>query len=490
MKKLFILCSLSFLFAWEASSQVKHLATHKDDRADMVRANKNLLFTFSMVPKSWTQKDLIFYNLQGEELNKMTFDLEKGYELKSHKAVGTNTVMCFVQKDKMQILVIDKDGKEFARKVISEIKVKNAQLQVLDDNNFVLIHEEKVKKVGRGLIITKYDVGLVDKWNHRAFAEKGNYSLSLSASNKFQETVILYSYKYKSQLMFIDKAGKVISNKKLDLSGDGISNYDPYKIMFRGTEAIIFADLGSAPDGPYKSMPTGLSVMTVNNQGTRMSSSILDFMTLQLMTGDTTAKGKPLFGQVAPALRVLDVQDINGKPTLITESYIVTKSQESKPSTTAGSPPTTLFYDDIQIRELFLVPLANMDKIHRIWKPYVKYRIDGITVATPSKLCELAEENNLFGYQFMQNNNLVIKGISNNYCYVNYISPEKTIDHPSERIQWGEIRTISKGVLGYEIKVSSPSYLLKDAIYPTNKGVLIFHDHMATGAIEFKSHQG
>src|SRR5690606_25507463 len=100
----------------------------------------------------------------------------------------------------------------------------------------------------------------------------------------------------------------------------------------------------------------GMNIMKINSTGEIISSSNISFIEIQQLVGDKHGENNdvPVY-QVGPALRVLDVQPVNGIPQLICESYIVEERKHSVPSKTAGVEPTITYYRQMRLMDIYLL---------------------------------------------------------------------------------------------------------------------------------------
>lgn len=426
---------MSLLFSLISKAQVPVEASHRYDLFQVLASNSNHIYTFNQVAKTFDKSELIVYDTEGKRLSRFEFQAKRGVTFLGAGTMGESTVFKIEGAQGYEVIVVNKAGEEVGRRTFDLAdKIRNFEI-VTNELGLTAIYEVKRKKVGVGIVILHLDTKLDSAWSYENFREDGKYFYQ-GADLKEDGSLAMLLKKGNTNaysLCLIDPAG----NEKalVDIDIKGLTKYDPYLFQYHTeTEILLVADYGSTSEETFQGYPLGMHILKLNaNDGSEISSSTLSFNEVQQAVGDKHGDKNDIpVHQVGPALRVLDVQTIKGKATLVCESYTVGERQHSVPSTTEGMPPTITYFKQVRLMDFYLLDLESpKTAIHRIWKPGRVIELEAGTFGSSSFLCSLLKRNGLFSYQGIVGDKMVIRGFGQMYHYFNTIP----LDHTSESLK-------------------------------------------------------
>ena len=388
------------------------------------------------------------------------------------------------------MIQVDADGNETFRKEFEYGKFSDVKLYAYD-NGFFLTSEVKVKKVGTGVRIERLDGEFNSQWTFDHIPEKGKHFHRLTAMAPDGKVSFVYeignSEKYKA--ITVNTSGEMMSD--VEFNNNSLSDVEPYRAYYSGTnELTIIADAGATNNTVFMKMATTLLVNTIDvASGTETSSQKLSFKAVQEEVGDKREDGGLVYPE-APALRVVDVQKINGQNTFICESYLMKERSESVRATSSSTTATVVSFKQIAMMDLYLLNASNLSAgIRRIWKPKRTLEMDGLTYTTSVRYCNLLEENNLFSYQFIQNDNIVVRGFSQNYEYINWIPVGASHDGVLTRKYWGEPISNKRGTSNFTqtfrtSSVGNKPNINRDGLLQLSDGFILYHYDGITNELE------
>lgn len=418
--KFFLVCSLFFLSSG-LFAQVEVNQTARYDYLNGVGNSNTIAYVITHEEKVYDKKILVTLDLNGKELNRIEIPFKQQPELMNCISVGTKTVFYFsfsYGKD-ILLLVVDENGQEVTRKTIEYLKIFGTDIIPVGTDKFYLAAGVKNKK--QGISVECFDLNLESQWVYSKIPEKSKYFYSQAAVNSTGDIAVIYTVKsVDDRVLFIDANGVEIGDQQIN--NEGLKHYALYKMHFKSPdELLVFADYGTFNEETFMTTPEGLSIKHFNKSGEEIADQKLLFTDIQAQWGNLDINNE-LVVEPTPSLRVVDVQNINGKSTLITESYYL--SQRTK---TTGTNPqgqaTVEVFKILTLMDLYLLELDNLSASNseRIWKPSRSLSIKGIKFYDATDFCDLLEKNNYFGYQGILNDGILIRGFAQNHEYFNQI---------------------------------------------------------------------
>jgi len=442
MKKLIyrpILLGLLGLFFFTGQAQVNYSLNYDYDLFETIQSNSNHIYTYNMVSKTYDKNELKIYDLKGVFLNSFEFQARTRFALAGVSAMGDNTVFDMQNGDEHEILIVNKGGKEVARKLITpEDKLRDFKM-LTSTNSITLVTEVKVKKVGIGMRVERLNANLESQWKYEKFGD-GKYFFNMAASSQAGNVAVLIKNGnvYEYSLLTLDAKGTELAFVEVDEQNEG--SFTPYLFNYlNDNELLMVSDFGSTDAEVFKGIPQGVNIQRINSAtGVISVTNSLSFLEVQNLVGDKKEDGLPVY-QVGPALRVLDLQTINGMQKLICESYFLKERKQSVPSSTAGAAPTVTYYNQLQLMDFYLLNLDKPAKeITRIWKQPRTVELETGSFTKANDMCEKLKYNNMFSYQGMYNNQLLIRGFGQLHNFYNLIPVDAKMEQMENRIYWGD----------------------------------------------------
>lgn len=488
-KKQLLLLVLACMSYTTIHSQVAISEKYRHDIFDKIGHGDNLLYTFNAIPKEYRKQDLTLYNVHGKKLTTTFLESKQGLVLVDCISLGNNTLFYFDYNYSKNILLLmfDVNGNEISRKDFEYLKISDQEILKLGEDKFCLVSGVKFKKPG--IKVECFDNNLTSVWNYEKSTEDSKYYLELATASNNGSVAILYAEKSKNHfLLSIDPTGKEVGNTLV--KEDEIQKFKPYHLQFIGNEEILLvADMGATNDDVFKAMPTGTNIKRFNLKGEETSNGSINFSEIQEKMGDRFADGS-LCWKMGPALRVLDVVMVDGKHTLVCESYQINERIVSEVAT-ASATPMNVSIGVMSLLDLYLIELDNLTAIKRIWKPTRNVAIKGVTSTfSIGDFCSIMDENGMFGYQFMDQGELFVRSISQNFEYFNHISLKDDYDLPNSRTYWGTVVNKDYRVNGSEqlfVKsgIMNVSGINQNGFMKTKETILLYHLHNPTGELQF-----
>lgn len=487
--KFFLICSILFLSSF-VFGQIDVNESYRYDFFEKIGNSNNLTYTISSLPKVFDKKILTTYDLNGKHLSTIDVPYKQIPELESCISVGNNTVFYFsfsYTKD-ILLIVLDSKGQEVSRKTIEYLKVFGTDLLPAGNDKFYLVAGVKNKK--QGVSVECFNLNLESQWNYSKIPEKSKYFYTKSAVNTNGDVALIYSVKsVDDHILFIDANGNELGDQQINK--EGLKHYAPYKMHFKSPdELLVFADYGTFNEDPHMTTPTGLSIKHFNKVAEEIGNQNLDFNVVREQWGNRTIDGQ-LVAEPTPSLRVVDIQTINGKSTLIAESYYLTQRSE----TTRANPqaqPTTVVYKMLTMLDLYLLNLDNLsENMERIWKPERTISIKGIKYYDATDFCDLLEEKAMFGYQGLTGGQILIRGFSQNHEYFNTIPFNVNWEDVSTRTYFGLPLSESYNPRGYMQNFERASGIGPipgmglSGFIKTNDRLVLYRFHRPTANLQF-----
>lgn len=480
---------LVFVINTTASSQVA--LTYDHDQFQLLKSSNNLIYSFNKY-ESFDKYELILYNDKGSKLNRLTFESRAPLEILEVDDIGDLTVFHMSGSD-YTILALDQDGNEKASTTLSFAdKVRDIDM-VTSKNGITMIVEVKRKKVGIGLLVQHYSLDLESSWSYEKFPEKGKYFIYDACSNEEGSIAIVYKNGNSDDygLCLLSNKGDEVAFT--DIDEQQLSKFTPYLLRYSGNSIMMVSDFGSTSTETFKGIPLGLSVMTFNgSNGENTSANHISFEEVQQAVGDKRTDGSPLYKD-GPALRVLDIQDINGVKTLITEAYVFKERSYTKPSSSSSSVSSTTYYKQLELMDFYLLKVDNLQSdIHRIWKPARIIEVEGSSFTSAEGLCDIFEYNRFFSYQGMIGNQILYQGFAQMHQYYNTVSVTAPYESFATRHYWGtplNCTPNSRPFLQSYNKPFGSTFLAKDltntGVLATKSGYILFRYNTTTDQISF-----
>ncbi|MFD1551588.1 hypothetical protein DNU06_03215 [Putridiphycobacter roseus] len=489
LKKQLLLLLLACISYSTVFSQVPIHEKYRQDIFNEIGNSDNLLYTFNGIPKEYKKQDLTLYNPHAKKLSTNILESKRGLELIDCISLGSNTLFYFdfIAEKTILLVVYDILGNEVSRKIIEYPKIVEQDIVKLSDNKFCLVTGIKLKKPG--LQIECFDASLSSQWKVTKSSEETKYYYDLAAVSKNGNLAILYSEKMKHKfLMTIDADGNEIGNQVIQ--EEGIDRFKPYHLGFISNEEVMLvSDMGATTEDMFKALPTATNIKRFNLQGEEIKTKTIVFNEVQENFGDRRVDGS-LFWAVSPSLRAVGMVNVNGKLQLVCESYQMTKRTVTEVSTTGGA-PTKVGIDMLTLLDLYLIDLEDMSVTKRIWKPTRTVSIKGAgSYFSVQEFCALLDENNMFGFQFAQDEAFFIRSISQNYEYFNRIPFSANYEEVLNRTYWGtpvndNYRSNGSEQLFYKQGVSALRGINKNGFLKTTETTVLYHLHQPTGELQF-----
>ena len=438
--------------------------------------SETILYNYHYRPKVYDTQYLTIFSKEGEEKSTIEIKSKQGAIIEACFNLGKNTVFFFelnYSKD-ILFLVVDENGNEHARNQITYPGYNSVEITPAGEDRFCLFADVKIKK--RGIQVECFDLGLNSVWKYMNIPEKGKFHLKAAGTNKNGEAAFLYMVKntdYRMATLTAD--GTLIGDEPV--SADGLRHYSPYRMQFNADNSFyLFADYGSSNEEVHNTRPIGMSIKKFDRTAKEIQNEKLVFEEVAKRFGDLKNVVEFTPNDV-PCLRLVDVQILKGKETLIFESYLFNTFSKT---TTKNGQPTTIVYKSIILKDLYLLELGNeMEEAHRIWKSTRKLEFEGVKFYDATDLCGLIEASHAFGYQGLIGENIVIKGVGQNFEYLNTVHFNENWEDVSTRRYFGkpvsEHSGGPKNVQQYKLELGRPiSRLGNGQVICTGAGGLFY----------------
>jgi len=141
--------------------------------------------------------------------------------------------------------------------------------------------------------------------------------------------------------------------------------------------------------------------------------------------------------------------------------------------------------------DLYILDVANINGgLNRIWKPKRTIEMDGQSFTTAVRYCNKMENNHLFSYQFIQGNQIIVRGFSQNYEYFNAIPLDAKHDGILTRTYWGDPisgkRVASNFTQTFKTSsVGNKPNINRNGLLQLDNGFMIYHYDGITNLLEF-----
>ncbi len=488
--KIGLLMSFILLFGL-AHGQVKFNESYRYDYFKKIGNTENLIYTFNGIPKVYDKQELTFFNGTGKKLSSIQLQSKQGLVLVNTVKLGEHSLFYFTYnlQKRVLLLLVDKEGKEVKRHDMEYPKVFHTKVVALTDNTFCMVSDIKVKKWG--LKVECYDTDFNQKWVYEDIPEKSKYYLEDAAANSKGELGLVFTEKSTNyKVLMLDATGNKTGQK--DINTDKLSKYTPYKVEFLNDDDFaVVADYGETTNQVFAQTSTGVSVKVFNKTGEEIINKSLLFNAVQEKMGDRLPNGTLAYKE-APALRVLDIKDINGAYTLICESYFIKEQVIPEKTSSTATAPTNVTYGTINLLDFYTLRLDNLEDMHRIWKPQRAVTIRGVNSYFGYKgYCGLLEDHNMFSYQGIINNEMLVRGYSQNYEYYNKIPLDKQYGNTLTRVYWGnpvskERPRQNSSKLVFKSGVNDiTGGINHNGFFHTTAGIVLYHYHTQTNNLQF-----
>ncbi|MFT5823656.1 MAG: hypothetical protein ACI8ZM_004918 [Crocinitomix sp.] len=488
--KIFLFCSLIFLSTF-VFGQIEVNESYRYNFIEKIGNSNALAYTIHQESPKVLSKTLTTFDITGKQLSKIEIPFKQFPELEDCISVGENTVFYFsfsYSKD-ILLLVVDNKGQEVSRKTIEYLKVFGTDLKSAGTDKFYLVAGVKNKK--QGVSVECFNLSLESQWNYSKIPEKSKYFYTNSAVNSNGDVAIIYSIKsVDDHILFIDANGNETGDQQLNK--DEVKHYAPYKMHFKSAdELLVFADYGTYNEAPFMTTPIGLNIKHFNKSAEEISNQNLEFDAVREQWGNRAIGGE-LVAEPTPSLRVVDIQTINGRSTLIAESYYLTERSETVKASSPQAQPTTVVTKILTMLDLYLLDMDNLaENMERIWKPARAISVKGIKYYDATDFCNLIEKKNMFGYQGITEDQLLIRGFSQNHEYFNTIPFDVNWENVSTRTYFG--RPINDV---FNSRGSVQSFARKSGIGPipgmglsgfiqSNDHLVLYRFHSPTANLQF-----
>ena len=325
-------------------------------------------------------------------------------------------------------------GTEVTRKTVPYLKIFGTDIIPVGTDKFYLCAGIKDKK--QGISVECFNLNLESQWVYSKLPEKSRYFYTDAIVNSRGDIALLYNEKsVDDRILFIDANGNELADTLINVGE--MDKYTPYKLYFKtADELLILADYGTFNKESHMTTPIGLNIKHFTLKGEEIGNQNLSFETIQKQYGNKDPFGKPV-NEPTPSLRIVDIQNVNGKTSLIAESYYFSQRIETI-SANPPAQPTTEVYKTIALLDLYLIDLENLETaVWRFWKPARTLSLKGIKFYDATDLCDLLEEKSLFSYQGIVDNEILIRGFSQNHEYFNRIPLNMHWEDISTRTYFG-----------------------------------------------------
>jgi hypothetical protein len=397
------------------------------------------LYTLTPVAKTYDQSELVIYSADGEELNKLTFQEKRRPTVSRTAEFGNETIFWMSTGE---IVSVDEDGNEISRNKMPESadKVKNSYT-VFSDAGITVAQIVKVKKVGVGLRVIRYDSKYQEQWKYEKFPEKGKYGLDDCVVNKDGNVAIIYNTGYSdvnTGVCLLSNTGEEKAFTSFKLEKNSIS---PYTFEYSPEGDLNYLSYyGSTSTEKFKGTSTGLSYVKIDGTtGELKSEEFVEFLDIQKQVGDKKSDGTPIYNQIAPALQYQDIVEYNGKKYYLYESYLASDRKYTKPSSNPESVANINYYTALTLMDYYLLEVANPKATPvRVWKQSRTIEQELGSFGGPARAANNLRRNNLFSYKGMYNGNIVTVGYGQKHNFYTLIDPSKGMEDISSRTFWGE----------------------------------------------------
>jgi hypothetical protein len=431
---------LLLLFFWASTgvsqAQVEFEKSLPYDYFGSLESTKNFLFTMAQLNKTFDQSELVIMSFEGEELNRLQFQNRTRPTVTKCGMMGESTVFLMSTDD---FIVIDADGKETSRHTLTfEEKIKGSKT-IISDNGITVIQEVKIPKVGAALRVTQFSTTFEERWKFEKITEKGKYGIEQAVVSKNGELAVLYKKGLNADLglCLLNSTGQEKAFVDLPKKTGPFSSY--YFEFKQNGDLVLVSDYGSTSTEMFKGIPLGMSVITLDGiNGAVKSDVVVDFLELQKKIGDKTTDDKPIYNQIAPALHLVDIVQIEGVSYLVCESYLSRDRKHNVPSTTPGNPGTDTYYTQMELLDYYLLNLDNpLENQKRIWKQPRTVELELGSFGNASSARTKMQQNRLFSYQGMYKGKLVSRGYGQMHNYYTLIDLNIGKEELNKRTYWG-----------------------------------------------------
>lgn len=435
-QKMCLLLSFFLLVSSASLAQVEFETSLPYDYFGAIKSSKNFLFTMTPLKKTYDQSELIILSFEGEELSRLQFQNRNRPTITKFGMMGESTVFMMSTGE---FVLLDADGKETSRHTLTfEEKIKGSKT-LISDKGITVIQEVKIPKVGSALRVTQFSTMFEEQWKYEEIAEKGKYDIEQVVLSNNGQLAILYKKGMNADLGLCllnsigqEKAFVDVPRK----TGQFSSYYFEYK---SNGDLLLVSDYGSTSTEMFKGIPLAMSVITLDGVSGAVKSDVLvDFLELQQKLGDKTTDDKPVYSQIAPALHMLEVVQVEGEFYLICESYLSRDRKQNVPSTTPGNPGTDTYYTQMELLDYYLINLDNpLEKQKRIWKQPRTIELELGSFGSANSARPKMQQNGLFSYQGMYNGKIVSRGYGQMHNYFTLIDLNKGKEELDKRTFWG-----------------------------------------------------
>lgn len=406
------------------------------DNFGMLQSTSNMMYTYSPVPKTFDQSELVFYNSNGDELNRIVLQAKRRPTVMQVAEMGDNVVF---ELSTGEFLVVDASGKEVLRKsFVFEDKVKSSVTRI-SNAGITVAMSVKIKKVGSGTRVIQYGTDLAEAWKFEDIQEKNKDRVSEMAISKKGTIALICKKGNTSDLGFYALAndGSLKANKEVAKTRGKLDTY--YFNFTENEDVLMLSDYGSTSTEMFKGIPLGMNVMVLDvNSGNITSETEVSFNTIQELVGDKRTDGAPFYKDIAPALHMLDIVSYEGKSYFLCESYLSRDRSHNTPSTTPGNPGTTTYFTQMELLDYYLIDVENPNEgVKRVWKQprVLEFELGSFGGAAGAR--DRMAANGLFSYQGMYNGKIMSKGYGQMHNYFTLIDIAKGKEQLDERIYWG-----------------------------------------------------
>jgi len=460
----------------------------------------DFLYTYTSVKSSYDKGELIIYDHSGTELNKIVLQSKR-------RPVIYNTTSCngitYFELSTDEYLGLDKQGKEVFRKTlpVSADKVKTSRT-LFTEAGVTVVQQVKVKKVGVGLRVIRYNNDFEQQWVYENIPEKGRYAVGDCTADAAGNVAVVYtkgdmSNSYEKGICLLSNTGEEKAFAKLDLKK---SNIDPFQFKYAADGSIAYTSYyGSTNSEAFKGIPLGFSFVSIDGStGAVKSEEYVDFLEVQKAAGDKRTDGTPVYNQKAPALHYLDKVSIDGKQYFLCESYTASERKYTKPATNSQSVANITYYTTLTLMDYYLLDASDLGATPlRVWKQPRTIEMELGSYAGPLALLGRMKNNNLFSYKGMQDGKIVTVGYGQLHNYYTLIDPAQGKENLSARTFWGEpINTLDLTILPQRKSYSLPSlqtimpkYIANEGVVKSGDSYLLYHYDYRSNMLQFSKLQ-
>ncbi|MDB4174454.1 hypothetical protein N9811_06605 [Bacteroidia bacterium] len=435
--KIYLIATVMLCGSFASLAQITYDKTMEYDYFESIQSTDNFLFTMTLIKGTYDQSELVIFNHEGGELNRITFQAKRRPSIVQVGQMGGNTVF---EISTGEFVVIDATGKEVARHTITLMDKVKTQVNYISDQGLTVVMNVKIKKVGAGLRVIHYSPSFEEAWKYEDITEKSKLRTDEVAVNKAGDVAIVYKKgnTYDIGMYLISAAGELKANVDIDKKGGNLSAYK-FEYLDNG-DLLYLSDYGSTSTEMFKGIPTGMNVMVLDaNSGAIKSETEVSFAELQALVGDKRADGTPVYKEISPALHTLEVVKLDGKDYLVCESYLSKDRTKNVPSSTPGNPGTNTYYTQMELMDYYLLDLAaTLTNPTRVWKQTRVIEFELGSFGNASSARTTMAHNGLFSYQGMYDGKILSRGYGQMHNYLTLIDISKGKEELNKRTFWGK----------------------------------------------------